>query len=348
MRQQFDKTLITILLALGAISISTIISSNKNLALNQAFFWIIGFVCLIFAANLYSYNWRKLSFPIYLFSLTTLIVVLFFGESVRGSIRWIDVGVFRFQPAEVAKLASILTLATFFHKRSAEKFENVILSFLLVLPLFIFIFVEPDIGSAMAIIAIWAFINFTAGMRKEHIIALVLFSALAIILSYEILAPYQKDRISTFLDPSRDPLGAGYNIIQSKIAIGSGQIFGRGLGRGTQSQLNFLPENESDFVFASLSEQLGLLGAGFLILLFAIFIIKILKLAKETGRFGQLIIMGSLGMFIYQFTVNVGMNMGIIPVTGITLPFVSYGGSSLIISLVITGIIISLKKQQVE
>ncbi len=299
---------------------------------------------MLIVSQFYFRTIKSFALPVYLVSIVALIVVYLAGEAIRGSVRWIDFGIFRFQPSEVAKVGSILTLALFFTKRSAAKVTNLIASLLLISPAFLLILVEPDIGSAAAILAIWLTVAFAAGMKKDHILALFLLAILTATISFEILAPYQKQRIETFVDPSKDPLGSGYNILQSKIAVGAGQLFGRGLGRGSQSQLNFLPESESDFIFASIAEQLGFVGAGLVIIIFVILIRRITKVLNSTDRFGQLTTVGILGLFIYQFTVNVGMNMGIIPVTGITLPLVSYGGSSLVANLLLLGILFAVKK----
>lgn len=345
MTKGLDLPLFAIILALGAISISVLLAASHNLALSQIIFWILGLSILYTASHFLYPNWQKLALPFYLISIASLFAVFVLGESIRGSVRWIDLGVFRFQPSEIAKVSTVLLLATFFVKRKTTP-PNLFFGFLLVVPVFALIAAEPDIGSAISIVAIFISIAFAAGLKMRHFIFIAVALFTIGVLSYELLAPYQKERIATFVSPGRDPLGAGYNIIQSKIAVGSGQIFGRGLGRGSQSQLNFLPEAESDFIFAAISEQLGLLGSGLTITLFAMMATRISTFAKESDRFGQLVIMGALGLFIYQFSVNVGMNMGLIPVTGITLPLVSYGGSSLISSLLLLGIIFAIRSWQ--
>ena len=346
MRQSLDKNLLAAVLALGAISLLTIFASNRSLAASQSAFWVVGLLILFASSQFYYKNWQRLSLPFYLASAIALFLVYIAGETVRGSTRWIELGAFRFQPSEIAKVASVVLLASFFEKRSAGKVGNIFLSLAIISPVFALIFLEPDIGSSAAIIAVWGTIAYAAGLKKRQAAGLFLiFCALAVI-GYGVLAPYQKERIRTFINPSRDPLDAGYNIIQSKIAIGSGRILGRGLGRGPQSQLNFLPESESDFIFASVAEQFGLLGAGTVILMYALFLIKVASIAKTSDRFGQLITIGAFGLFAYQFAVNVGMNMGIIPVTGITLPFVSYGGSSLIASLLLLGIVLASRSEK--
>lgn len=346
MTKSLDLSLLAIILALGAISISVILAASRNLAVNQIIFWILGLSILYAVSHFFYPNWQRLSLPFYLISIICLLAVFVFGQSIRGSVRWIELGIFRAQPSEIAKVSTILLLATFFLKRRAQDLRNLILGFFLILPTFALIAIEPDIGSAASIIAIFISTAFAAGMKIRHFLFITLVMFALAVFSYEILAPYQKERIATFMSPGRDPLGAGYNIIQSKIAVGSGQIFGQGLGRGSQSQLNFLPEAESDFIFASIAEQLGFLGAGLVITLFVLMLSRIAQFTKGSERFGQLVIMGALGLFIYQFVVNVGMNMGLIPVTGITLPLVSYGGSSLISTLLLLGIVMSIRRWQ--
>ena len=184
-----------------------------------------------------------------------------------------------------------------------------------------------------------------ADLKLRPVVLLLIILSLISLVFFETLAPYQKQRIESFLDPSHDPLGIGYNIIQSKIAIGAGEIFGRGFANGSQSQLNFLPEAESDFIFASIAEQLGFFGSGILLLVYTWFILRLVQYIQKTDRFGQLLLCGITTFFLIQFTINVGMNMGLLPVTGITLPLVSYGGSSLVVSLFMLGLAFSIIKQ---
>lgn len=289
-------------------------------------------------------NWQKLARPFYLLTIAALFILLLIGDPVRGSVRWIDLGAFRLQPSEIAKIASILLLATFYKNRSAKEFKNVIVGFLLILPAIFLVLIQPDIGNALAFFAVWIGISLACGFRPRHILASVLLTSLVVVLLFRFLATYQKERLESFINPERDPLATGYQIIQSRIAIGSGQLLGRGLGRGSQSQLNFLPEAESDFIFASVAEQLGFLGATLTIFLYALMTAKILGSLKGAAKFGQLIIVGTVSYFLLQFLINVGMNLGLVPVTGITFPLVSYGGSSLISTLFLLGIIFSIKR----
>ncbi len=193
----------------------------------------------------------------------------------------------------------------------------------------------------MAFFAIWFGITQAAGFRLKHLMTIILITLIFVAFFFELLAPYQKARLFSFFNPNADPLGTGYNLIQSKIAVGSGNFFGRGLGRGPQSQLNFLPEAESDFIFASIAEQLGFIGAGLLLILYAWLATRLLQIAKNQSRFAQLIIIGTFSFLLLQFLISIAMNMGLLPVTGITLPLVSYGGSSLIMTLFLLGVTFS-------
>lgn len=341
MRKSADILLIVQILAIGAISLLIIFSVNKNLAINQSIFWLFGLAILWIFSQFDYKNWQPLSGYFYIFSIFALLLLLLFAHPVRGSTRWIDLGVFRFQPAEIAKVAVILLLANFFSTRSAKVIKNLTLSFLIILPAIILIFVQPDIGNTLAFFAILLGISSAAGFKLKHLIALTLVAIVFGVLFFELLAPYQKARLFSFVNPNADPLGTGYNLIQSRIAVGSGNFFGRGLGRGPQSQLNFLPEAESDFIFASASEQLGFIGAGLLLVLYLWLMTRLLQISKNRSRYAQLIIIGTFSFLLLQFSVNIAMNMGLLPVTGITLPLVSYGGSSLIMTLFLLGVVLS-------
>lgn len=346
MQRKWDLPALFLITALGAISLLVIFSISRSLATSQLIYWIIG-LSVLSATSLFPYNnWQRLSAPFYIFVLLCLFLLFFIGHPIHGSIRWIDLGPFRFQPSELAKIASIFTLANFYRDRSARQFKNLVASFAIILPVFVLVFFEPDIGNSLALIAIWFGIALACGFRTKTM-AIFIIAALAVgIFGYELLSTYQKDRVATFINPTRDPLGTGYNIIQSKIAIGSGQLLGRGLGRGSQSQLNFLPEAESDFIFAAISEQLGFFGAILIVILESSLILRILSYQKSTEKFGQLVIIGAVSFLLLQFLVNVGMNLGLLPVTGITLPLVSYGGSSLISMLFLLGVVFSVKRYQ--
>lgn len=342
MRKKWDILLFLVILAIGSLSLLVISSIDKNLAFNQFVFWIIGLAILFLISYLDYKIWKASSIPFYLLAIFTLSLLFLVGEPVRGSVRWLDLGIFRFQPSEIAKVATIFVLALFYLERSAVDFKNLIYSFLIISPLVGLIFWEPDVGNVLAILGIWFGISLACGIRPKHLAYLSILLLILGVIFFKLLAPYQQTRIKTFINPSTDPLGTGYHLIQSKIAVGSGEFIGRGLGRGSQSQLKFLPEAESDFIFAATVEQLGFFGGALLILLFTVLIYKILKIISTVDRFGQLVIVGTASFLILQYTVNIAMNMGLLPITGITLPLYSYGGSSLLSTLFLLGITFSI------
>lgn len=344
MRKAWDWQFFLTILAIGSISLLVIFSLNRSLFVNQLFFWVLGIGVLWFFSYFDYKAWPKISTAFYIFTLFLLITLFIFGEATRGSIRWFDIGPFRLQPSEIAKAASVLMLASFFKDRDGSKIINVILGFLLITPALALILAQPDLGNALAFFAIWLGISISAGFRIKDVVAFLVIGLLASVMLYEVLAQYQKDRILTFINPARDPLGTGYHIIQSKIAVGSGQFLGKGLGNSTQSQLKFLPEAESDFIFASTAEQMGLLGSGLLISLFGFLLFKILNIASKFESYTRHILIGIFSFLSLQFLVNVGMNLGLLPVTGITLPLASYGGSSLITTLFLLSIVFSVKR----
>ena len=342
MRSHWDFLLAVQILAIGAISLLIIFSINRNLAQNQFIFWLMGLIVLYFVSHFDYKSLKNITVPLYLIVLTSLVLLLLFGEPIRGSVRWVDLGIFRVQPSEIAKAAIILLLATFYGNRSAKDLKNVFLSFLIVLPSALLVFLQPDIGNTLAILAIWFGISLISGLRLAPIVLLAIILGTLAFVFFETLAPYQKQRIESFINPGQDPLGTGYNIIQSKIAIGAGQILGKGFAQGSQSQLKFLPEAESDFIFASIAEQLGFLGAALLLFVYSSLLLRLIHFAKRAERFGQLVLFGIASFFLAQFLINVGMNMGLLPVTGITYPLVSYGGLSLIVSLFLLGLVFSV------
>lgn len=345
MRGRWDWPLFLIILALGSISLLVIFSIDKGLFRNQLIFWVIGLAVFWIFSNLDWRFWAGKSYFFYAATLIFLLTLLFIGDSVRGSTRWINLGFFRFQPSEIAKMAAILMLADFLRMRSAAVFKNIFVSFMMILPAVVLVLIQPDIGNTLAFFALWFGMCFVGGFPKKYLLLMLILAAVSSIFLYEVLAPYQRGRITSFIHPGSDPLGTGYNIIQSKIAVGSGNLAGRGLGRGPQSQLKFLPEAESDFIFASVAEALGLLGASLVIILFCAMIGRMLGLIKHADRFGQFVIAGTVFYLAMQFLVNVGMNIGIFPITGITLPLVSYGGSSLISTLFILGVVFATAKR---
>jgi rod shape determining protein RodA len=312
-------------------------------------FVLIGFLCF---GLIYLVDFRFIkatAFFIYLLSLILLVLVLFWGKSLRGTSGWLDFGFFNFQPAELAKLATIIILAKFWQKApSPVKAKHVLYSFLLIVPLFLLIARQPDFGSAITIILIWLGVFFLVDSNKKHFLFLFLiFILLASLSWFFVFEDYQKDRVLIFLQPSRDVLKEGYQVNQSIIAVGSGQLWGRGFGLGTQSQLKFLPDAGTDFVFAVLGEEFGLLGSLFFLLIYFLFLARLVRIARQVyGNFSLVLVCGVMIYFSFQMLINVGMNLGIAPVVGLPLPLISYGGSSLLISLICLGLIESVLRYQ--
>jgi len=338
-----DPVLLFVTFFLVALGILMISSTDPSFALQQLIFSLLGFLVFFTVSALDHRFFKSFAFALYLFVLFLLLILPIFGEAIRGSTRWINLGFFLFQPSELAKPVLILTLAWFFDNRHSSSLKDIFLSLFFVLPYFILVFHQPDLGNALIIFLIWVSIVFVSGLPSLFAVLGVVFASFLLPISWFFLAAYQKARLVSFLNPTLDPLGTGYSILQSQIAIGSGQLFGRGFGRGTQSHLAFLPARQTDFIFATLSEELGLFGASMLLLVFFVLVIHILDVAKISAkRFPTQISIGVATWILVQIFINVGMNLGIVPVTGITLPLISYGGSSLISTLFGLGIINSI------
>lgn len=279
---------------------------------------------------------------LYLVCLSLLMGVLIFGETVRGATGWYVMGPVSFQPVEFMKIALIIALATYFARRGKRAFdlrtffETGAITFLPVL----FVMFQPDFGSSAILVGIWTFFLLYAGIPWRYVFAMAGSAVGLFLLGWNFFfADYQRARILTFLDPSIDPLGEGYNVTQAIIAVGSGRWLGSGLGFGTQSQLKFLPESQTDFIFAVVAEELGFLGTMLLLGAFVLVLYRLFRQARRaTDDFTAYLLLGIASVFFLQFLVNVGMNLGLFPVTGIGLPFVSYGGSSLVVMLILFAI----------
>lgn len=340
----FPIILASLLLLL--IGILVIYSSSPVLAFQQSLFVVIGFLSYIIVSQLNYKSFRVLVMPIYLFTLLLLLIVFILGVETRGVLRWIPLGPLNIQPSEFAKVALIIFLADFWVKREPT-LTNILISMLWTAPFVILIFRQPDLGSVLTILAIWFGILFTSGVSFKKIAVVILISVSFFPAGLFFLQDYQKQRIAGFLTPGSDPLGTGYNLIQSTIAVGSGQLWGRGLGQGTQSRLRFLPEFRTDFIFASIAEELGLLGSSIILFAYLFLLVYCLKVSqKAPDSFGGLIASGVFSMLFFQTFVNIGMNLGLLPITGITLPLVSYGGSSLVATLTSLGFVSSVAKSE--
>ncbi len=318
-----------------------------NLLKRQAISSALGFVLLLFFI-LFDYRaWRTLSPWLYVFSLVLLLLVLFFGQNIRGTTGWFVWGGLSFQPVELAKLATIIFLSRCFSAWTTEKYQLSLWfkSFFVIAPVCFLVLLQPDFGSMLVIFLVWLAALWLMGVNKKHLIIFFMIILLLTLMGWQFfLRDYQKDRILTFLNPSANPLGAGYSVRQSIIAIGSGGLWGKGLGSGTQSQLHFLPISEADFIFASLAEELGFAAAFFIFILYFIIFYRLFKIMRQIkDPFGLFLVFGLCLMFFIQVVINIGMVVGVLPVTGLPLPFVSYGGSFLLVSLASIGIIKSVK-----
>ncbi|MFC1727692.1 rod shape-determining protein RodA [Patescibacteria group bacterium] len=315
-------------------------SVAPDLFFHQLISFALGLLAYLLLAKIDFRVFQRLKYLIYFFCLLALSLTFVFGAVTRGSVRWLEVGLFTLQPSELTKPFLVLVFASFFFKGPVVNFSSLIANlFLLFIPVLL-IFIQPDLGSSVVVVFFWVVMIFESGLPKKMVIYLLSLVSLALPLGWVILKNYQKERIMTFINPFSDPLGTGYNMIQAMIAVGSGQVFGRGLGRGPQSHLHFLPERHTDFIFASLSEELGFLGGLFIIVVYGFLFWSILKVAfNSREKFPKLVSLGVLGMIFFQFFVNVGMNLGLVPITGVTLPLVSYGGSSLLATMISLGIV---------
>lgn len=280
----------------------------------------------------------------YFLIILLLTLVFIVGYETRGSIRWIPLGIFNVQPSEFAKPVVILLLAAFWSIRKVTWLE-ILKSLCWILPVLLLVFKQPDLGTTLTIGVIWIGVLLGAGLNFRKALLLILIFLLTIPLSLSNLQGYQKQRIASFLSPEQDPLGQGYNIIQSTIAVGSGQILGKGLGQGTQSRLQFLPEFRTDFIFAAIAEELGFFGSITIIFIYLFLISYCLRLASLSADFfGFLICVGVAIMLLFQTAINIGMNVGLVPITGVTLPLISYGGSSLVATLICLGLVASVAR----
>lgn len=312
----------------------------------QLIFFALSFGIFFFLSNL---DWRIFSkhFVIFLYFLTLILLalVLVVGSRIKGSAGWFNFGIFHFQPSELAKIILILILAKFLASKHKELWQirNLFNTAVFVsLPVFLLI-LQPDLGGALVLLSLWFFMILIAGIRLNQVILLIsLFLVFSIFLWNFALKDYQRNRIINFLNPSIDPLGIGYNREQALIAIGSGRIFGKGLGWGTQTHLRFLPLAKTDFIFAALAEELGLVGVILLLSSFLVFIYRLVYWANVfEDNFSKLFTIGFAFKILIESFINIGMNVGLLPIIGIALPFVSLGGSHLLVDFFALGIIAS-------
>src|SRR6056297_2517768 len=288
----------------------------------------------------------------------SMIIVLFmthlYGANIAGGRRWLNLGFISIQPSELAKIALILVLATILDQRKGlNSFKDFILPFGYFLIPFLLIVFENDLGTALVLLVIFVVMLFVAGANKKFMYVFFgggFFGTIGVIASHiflgtplPFLKEYQLNRLIAFVNPSIDPQGIGYNIIQSKIALGSGRLTGKGLFAGTQNQLNFLPEKHTDFIFSVIGEEFGFIGVFIVIILFLLLFWQLFNIAFQAkDRYGKLVVTGIISMFFFHVVENIGMTMGVMPITGIPLPFISYGGTSMVTSIVAIGIVLNV------
>lgn len=341
---------VLVLMAFGILAIYSVDLSRSTGGFwnfqKQTMFACLGVLVMLVAPL---FNWRLIQYQsrwIYLVSLALLVGVLFFGSTINGARGWFNLGGISFQPVELAKIALIIALAKYFSNQGyIPDWGITIKGFVLLLVYMIPVVMQPDMGGASILAAIWLGTLLLMKLPKRIIITLGI-SALAVAAigwSF-VLKDYQKDRLLTFLDPGRDPRGRGYNITQSIVAVGAGGAFGRGLGGGSQSQLHFLPEAHTDFIFAVVSEELGFIAGTIIIGCYVFLIYRLTRIAHGLrDNFSLFFIAGTQILIGTQAIINIGMNIGVLPVTGLPLPLVSYGGSSLLSICLLLGIIQSIK-----
>ena len=339
----------TLIVLAGMLTMNSFTGEN-NLFFRQLLWLIISLLVAVGASRV---DWRFLRntrfiTAIYFISVFVLLLLSVIGSIFRGAQSWFDLGLFAFQPTDFAKIALILVLSKYFARRHVEiaHVRHIVVSGLYTLIIFMLVFLQPDFGGAIIIVIIWLGMVFASGISKRHIGMVFASGILAVFVLWSfVFQDYQKARITSFLHPLADVSGAGYNAYQSTVAVGSGEIWGKGIGYGTQSKLKFLPEYETDFIFASFAEEWGFVGSLILFSLYATLIFRILSVASQGETNFEVLYGFGVGLFFTShFFVNIGMNIGLLPVTGITLPFMSYGGSHLLAEFLAIGILMGTSK----
>lgn len=351
--RDFDAALLGVVFLIFAVGLASINSATqaKNLPFAESYIlrqlnWLAAGLMLLFVAVRLSYQkFVDFSYFLYAVNLVLLALVLVLGHARLGAQRWFTIGSFAFQPSEFMKLSFILALANYVGQRKGamEDLKSLVVPCALLGAPFVLVLLQPDLGTALLLVPVFFAMLLAGGARAKHIVGMMLIGLAGMPVFWHFLRDYQKQRLLVFLNPNIDPLGAGYTIIQSRIAVGSGGLWGKGWLAGTQNQLNFLPERHTDFIFSVIGEEWGFLGAAVLVLLYFIIVQKAFTIADLTSdRFGKLIATGIGVLLGFQVVINIGMTIGLMPVVGIPLPLVSYGGSSLLATLVAIGLLLNV------
>src|SRR3989344_4711178 len=348
----FDWTLLVPALALSLLGILTISTFGEGTSFApRQMLWLAIALCAYFGISKIDVSFIRRTpvvMTMYALALTMLVSLLLFADPVLGARAWFSFGLISFQPADFAKLALLVLLAKYLSRRHVEigDFRHIIVSGLYSLALILLILVEPDMGNAIILGAVWLGMMLISGISKKHLFVLGLIGlAVASLLWFEGLKPYQRTRIISFVNPAADIHGSGYNAYQAKIAVGSGELFGKGVGYGTQSKLRFLPEYQTDFIFAAFAEEWGFIGVALLLSLYALLFTRLAQIARASAtNFDAFFTLGVLILFAAHVAIHTGISLGLLPVTGTTIPFMSSGGSHLALEFAALGIVTSLAR----
>lgn len=347
---QLNWGLVLLIVITALIGFATLYSisggSTETWVSRQLIRFGVGFTLMLIVAVVDIRFWLRAAFLIYGVALALLVAVEVVGTVGMGAQRWVDLGPFQLQPSEVMKIALVLALARYFHgvahEDVAQSRRLVVPTLMVIIPVAL-VLRQPDLGTALLLLIGAVSMFFLAGVRLWMFGAAIMAAVAAVPFAWHYLHDYQRERILIFLSPERDPLGAGYHILQSKIALGSGGLFGKGFLQGTQSHLNFLPEMQTDFIFTMLAEELGLVGALGLLALYVVMLIYAIAIAlRSRNQFGRLLAMGIAATFFVYFFINIAMVTGLVPVVGVPLPLVSYGGTAMVTILVGFGLVMSV------
>jgi rod shape determining protein RodA len=337
-----------VILILGEITLYSVTKDSPGKIYEKQLVWIfLGMCGMVGMASLDYSRLEKFSKGIYITNLFMLALVMVVGSSVKGATRWISIGSFQMQPSEFAKIFMIICLAVYLSRRvdEMEHLSTLLGSFLYMALPMILIFKQPDLGTSLVLLSIWFGMAFMAGAKIKHL-ALILLTGILLFSAMwklNIIKPYQKTRFYAFINPDIDPQDAGYHVIQSRIAIGSGKLWGKGFNKGTQSQGKFIPENHTDFIFTVIGEEGGFVLSALLVFLYTVILIRgAIIMGQAEDMFGRLLAAGVVSMYAFHIIVNIGMTIGIMPVTGVPLPLFSYGGSNLLLNLSALGLLLGI------
>ncbi len=338
-----DWWLMAPVIFLVIISLVTLLSLSQALFLNQLFTLSLAVIAFVVFSKMRLERLKTISLPLYIVSVIILAVVLIIGIESKGAVRWIYIFGFSFQFSELLKPFLAFASTAFLASNTNTSFRTYILSFVLLAPVFLLIAFQPDLGNAMIYALVTLFVFFIYGYPLIWFVLSGLPFVIASPFLWHFLHDYQRRRLMTFINPTSDPLGASYNVIQAMIAVGSGMFMGKGLSQGTQSGLRFLPERHTDFIFATISEGIGFVGAFIIVACFIALCFRIIVMIREVDdTFTKIFGFFTFGFIMMHFFINIGMNIGLVPIVGVTLPFVSYGGNSLLSNFIFLGIFSNL------